>query len=211
MGFFIEYFRQYLLGRRFVVRSDHQSLIWLFRLKGPRGKIACWIEILSQYDFFIEYRPGHKQGHSDALSRCENPRDCDCSSQDMNEPLKCGPCKKCINRAQDMLHEGLMKEITENSEAENVTTANGKDADAEQVRAAKEEVEPQPVTSYQEDGNRRMTRQNAYTPWANGWSIAELQTLQLEDPDVGPILQAKLADKKPDSKEMVRKSPACRQ
>ena len=38
--FFIKYFRQYLLGRRFVVRSDHQSLVWLFRLKEPRGKIA---------------------------------------------------------------------------------------------------------------------------------------------------------------------------
>ena len=37
--YFIEYFRQYLLGRRFRVRSDHQALIWVFRLKEPRGKI----------------------------------------------------------------------------------------------------------------------------------------------------------------------------
>ena len=54
--YFIEYFRQYLLGRRFRVRSDHQSLVWLFQLKEPRGKIARWLEILSQYDFSIEYR-----------------------------------------------------------------------------------------------------------------------------------------------------------
>ena len=126
----------------------------------------------------------------------------------MNEPLKCGPSKKCIKMAQEMLHEGFVKEITENSEAKNATTVSDKDADAEQVRAAKQE--PQPGTSHQEDDNRRISRQSAYTPWANGWSTAELQTLQLEDPDVGPILQAKLADKKPDSKEMVRKSPACR-
>ena len=33
--YFIEYFRQYLLGRRFLVRSDHQSLVWLFQLKEP--------------------------------------------------------------------------------------------------------------------------------------------------------------------------------
>ena len=44
--YFIEYFRQYL----FLVRSDHQSLVWLFRLKEPRGKVARWIEILGQYD-----------------------------------------------------------------------------------------------------------------------------------------------------------------
>ena len=73
-----------------------------------------------------------------------------------------------------MLHEGFVKEITENSEAKNATTVSDKDADAEQVRAAKEE--PQPGTSHQEDGNRRMTRQSVYTPWANGWSTAELQT-----------------------------------
>ena len=36
--YFIEYFCQYLLGRKFFVRSDHQSLVWLFRLKEPRGK-----------------------------------------------------------------------------------------------------------------------------------------------------------------------------
>ena len=45
--FFIEYFRQYLLGRKFTIRTDHQALVWLFRLKEPRGKIARWIEILS--------------------------------------------------------------------------------------------------------------------------------------------------------------------
>ena len=38
--YFIEYFRQYLLGRRFKVRSDNQALVWLFRLKEPRGKIV---------------------------------------------------------------------------------------------------------------------------------------------------------------------------
>ena len=113
--FFIEYFRQYLFGRKFRVRTDHQALIWLFKLKEPQGKIARWIEILSHYDFSIEYCPGNKQAHCDALSRCENPRECDCPEQDTSEPLKCGPCKKCLKRAQDMLHEGILKDIASNS------------------------------------------------------------------------------------------------
>ena len=109
--YFIEYYRQYLLNRCFRVRTDNQALIWLFRLKEPRGKIAKWLEILSQYDFSIEYRPGKKQGHCDALSRCENPRDCECPKQDTSEPLQCGQCKKCLKRAQDRMHTSLYQEI----------------------------------------------------------------------------------------------------
>ena len=64
--------------------------------------------------------------------------------------------------------------------------------------------------SSQEDDNKRSKRQNSYTPWANGWTMVELQTLQLEDPAISPILRAKLTGEKPSSKEMVCKSPACR-
>lgn len=58
--YFVEYMysHQYLLGRRFIVRRDHQALVWLFKLREPKGRIARWIEILSQYDFSVEYRPG---------------------------------------------------------------------------------------------------------------------------------------------------------
>lgn len=119
--YFIEYFRQYLLGRRFLVRSDHQSLVWLFRLKEPRGKIARWIELLSQYGFAIQYRQGKKQLHCDVLSRCEDPRACDCPFQDTLEPLKCGPCKKCIKRAQDMMHVQVYKELMTMKTQSNVT------------------------------------------------------------------------------------------
>jgi len=38
--YFIEYYRQYLLGRKLCVRTDHQALIWLFSLKEPKGIIA---------------------------------------------------------------------------------------------------------------------------------------------------------------------------
>ena len=41
-----------------MVRSDHQSLVWLFKLKELRGKKARWIEIISQYDVTIQFMPG---------------------------------------------------------------------------------------------------------------------------------------------------------
>ena len=100
--YFIEYFRQYLLGRHFCVRSDHQALRWLFQLKEPKGRIARWLERLSAYDFSIEYRPGRKHNNADGLSRCPNPRDCKCADMDNMESLRCGPCARCKKRSEEM-------------------------------------------------------------------------------------------------------------
>lgn len=104
---FVEYYKQYLLGRHFVVRTDHQALKWLFSLKEPKNRIARWIEILSGYDFEIEYRPGVRHGNADGMSRCPNPRECLCDDDD--RPLKCGPCHKCKKRNEDM--EGSLRTV----------------------------------------------------------------------------------------------------
>ena len=111
--FFIEYFRQYLIGRRFIVRSDHQALKWLFSLKEPKGRIARWIEILSAFDFSVEYRAGKKHQNADALSRCPNVRECKCITGNVLE-LKCGPCRKCRKRTdQDQLEVSCCRQIKE--------------------------------------------------------------------------------------------------
>lgn len=71
--------KQYLFGREFIVRTDHRALVWLFSLKESKGRIARWIEIISQYNFSIQYRAGKKQDNADSLSRmCTNFRNCAC-------------------------------------------------------------------------------------------------------------------------------------
>ena len=201
--YFIEYFRQYLLGRRFLVRSDHQSLVWLFQLKEPRGKIARWIEILSQYDFAIQYRPGKKQPHCDALSRCENPRACDCPQQDTMEPLKCGPCRKCVKRAQDMVHEKLYKDLTTHESAlqQDTQTAKGVDELPEAV--------PGP-SSKPDSSDCTQPDPHLITSWFQGKSTAELRKLQENDSDIGPILRAFASERRPTNQEMSVMSPASR-
>ena len=47
--FFMEYNKHYLLGRQFVVRTDHQALKWLYSLREPKDRIARWLETLSAY------------------------------------------------------------------------------------------------------------------------------------------------------------------
>ena len=43
---FTRLFRHYLLGRRFVVRTDHNSLPWLFSFSYVEGQLARWQEEL---------------------------------------------------------------------------------------------------------------------------------------------------------------------
>ena len=46
---FTKHFRHYLLGNKFKVRTDHNSLIWLMRFKNIEGQLARWIEELQNY------------------------------------------------------------------------------------------------------------------------------------------------------------------
>ena len=66
---FLHYFRPYLLGRRFRLRTGHSSLLWLRRFKEPEGQLAHWLEQLEEYHFDIVHRQGKLHNNADALSR----------------------------------------------------------------------------------------------------------------------------------------------
>jgi len=67
--FFMKQFRQYLLGRPFRVRTDHAALQWLRRTPEPIGQQSRWLEVLEEFTFQVEHRPGRKHENADALSR----------------------------------------------------------------------------------------------------------------------------------------------
>ena len=66
--YFMEYYNHNQLGHHFRVMSDHEALKWLFSMKEPKHHIAQWIEVLSEFDFELEYHLGKKHGNADALS-----------------------------------------------------------------------------------------------------------------------------------------------
>lgn len=66
---FVKYFRLYLFGRQFKIRTDHASFIWLKRFKQPEGMVARWISVLDTYDYLIEHRKGSQHTNADVLSR----------------------------------------------------------------------------------------------------------------------------------------------
>ena len=91
---FTRHFRHCLLGRTFVIRTDHNSLTWLLNFKNIEGQLSRWIEELSQYNFVIQHRSGSKHLNADGLSRI--PEDLNtCSNYRPGIKLEDLPCNGC--------------------------------------------------------------------------------------------------------------------
>ena len=63
------HFRQYLLGRKFKIVTDHSALQWLYNFKDPDALTARWLEKLAAFNYEVVHRPGKSIGHADGLSR----------------------------------------------------------------------------------------------------------------------------------------------
>lgn len=64
-----KYFRPYLYGTKFSIKTDHQPLIWLNSLKEPSAKLQRWKIKLNEYDFDIKHIKGKENKVADFLSR----------------------------------------------------------------------------------------------------------------------------------------------
>lgn len=64
----VEHYRHFLAGRRFVLRTDHSALRYIFKKENPGAKVARWATYLLEYDFEIEYLKGELNA-ADSLSR----------------------------------------------------------------------------------------------------------------------------------------------
>jgi hypothetical protein len=65
----VRHWRPYLWGRRFVVRTDHQSLRFLLDQRLTTIPQHQWTSKLLGFDFVVEYKPGALNIVADALSR----------------------------------------------------------------------------------------------------------------------------------------------
>jgi hypothetical protein len=69
VGWATKYYRCYLFGKRFLVRTDHAALKFLCNFAENNSRLVRWSLRLSEFDFEIEHVPGSKIKHVDALSR----------------------------------------------------------------------------------------------------------------------------------------------
>ena len=65
----VKWFKSYIWGVKFVLRTDHSSLQCLFKQKEPDGMTFRTQQQLQEFDFEVSHRAGAKQGNADVLSR----------------------------------------------------------------------------------------------------------------------------------------------
>ena len=81
-----EFHKQFLLGREFILCTDHKPLTWMMTHRNPSMRLARWRVRLEHYTFRMEYRKGNQHGDADGLSRWPLP-DQDEEGEDDNDEI----------------------------------------------------------------------------------------------------------------------------
>ena len=176
---FARHFKHYLLGRRFTLRTDHNSLIWLMGFLNIEGQLARRIEELAVYNMEIVHRPGKDHVNADGLSRIPDPRvQCNyysygCDVQD----LPCGGCKYCVraNEQWDRFHDEV------------------------------DDIVPIATRHISQDESDTEPHEDA--TWVEKYTIQDLRKMQLEDDTTAHIIRWLEDDHKPSQAELVLASP----
>ena len=117
-----EYFREFLQGRKFVLRSDHNPLVWLRKMKEPKRPYSGWIIRLEQFEYKIVYRPGKDHINADFNSRIN-------STDEIADLLSVGtqtemstPAVKSVGLTADTSHTAAVNasELMDNPECNRV-------------------------------------------------------------------------------------------
>ena len=65
----INYFKPYIYGKHFLIKTDHRPLTYLFSMKNPTSKLTRMRLDLEEFDYTVEYLRGKNNYVADALSR----------------------------------------------------------------------------------------------------------------------------------------------
>ncbi|CAC5363264.1 Retrovirus-related Pol polyprotein from transposon 297 [Mytilus coruscus] len=182
--FFTKYFKHYLLGRKFLLRTDHGSLTWLQRFREPDGQIHRWIQQLSQFHLVIEHRPGNKHGNADAMSRLVT------SDGEI--------CKQCAMPWNYSYSGPVKSEIKEMKEGEVATLSDESENESERP----ERAGASPVRRGRKPNRPKQAKQKK-KPSSELDNLEFIRQQQEEDDVLKEILKLKLDDReKPEREEI---------
>jgi len=166
---FIKYYKHYLLGRRFMVRTDHAALQWLRKMPEPVGQQARWIGFLEEFTFDVVHRPGSRHQNADALSR---------------RPCRSGCCEEVAATVVEHGADGAGVTVSGDLWASTCDAAP-QNVEVEDTASL---IDPTPIATAD------VTATSAtHNPADLVWSKQELRAAQLADGDIN-IIRAWLAD-----------------
>ena len=104
---FVLKFKHYLIGTKFLVRTDHQALKWLLKWDSPNTSQYCvWRAELEVFDMTVEYRKGVEHINADAMSRLP-------------------PCEQCLLKHSDPKKKRNVKVYKEEELTTEMVTNDG--------------------------------------------------------------------------------------
>ena len=109
----VEAYRPYLVGKKFVIYTDHRALVWLKSAKHT-GRLERWALKLQEYDYDIKHRPGKSNFVADALSRIpyvdDKPSHADKVSENTSSPVTVNPEVSTITPGASPIADRLQPE-----------------------------------------------------------------------------------------------------
>ena len=190
--FFVKQYRHYLLGRRFLVRTDHSSLRWLLNFKDSEGLIGRWLMSLQNFNFEIEHRKGVLHTNADGLSRkiskarkrCGHTACPDCPGGVM--PEQALESVNVLTRGKSVKQCDASVQTDSDCHLSNVLPSVNSDGIPEVIREEPLDTEPEVEQLIEEEvvppGG------NFLSNWIDSWSPEQLRVLQAKDATIGRVL-----------------------
>lgn len=119
----IKYFRPYIYGKEFELKTDHQALKWLhtkYLGKDLNPRLQRWILSLGEYNFKIEYLKGKENYIADFLSRINTDEH---EINELSETINSGEERNQLLDAQpnnNLLNDNISMQATIHSQEEQV-------------------------------------------------------------------------------------------
>ena len=183
--FGLKRFRQYVLGRKLIVRSDHAALSHLRKTRDPVAQQARWLDYVEQFDIEVIYRSGPMHRNANALSRrpceergrceqCNRGRTADCheetgaSSDDETHQVAAVKTRRQLKRESDLA------ESSETATQHGDSSAPRPQVDSEvlPVNISTPTVGQPPENNVPDD-----------------WTSERLKRAQEADPEIQPVVQ----------------------
>ena len=195
-----EYFRQYLQGRKFILRTDHNPLVWLRGMREPKRPYSGWIVRLEQFEYQMQYRPGKDHINADFNSRVRPTEEQyglrSIGTQTDTRGSEHAANQKNMRQNLQISEVQQIGDLAESSSREVLTVSNGDDEDKELVDNADKHDAPQhaehgvPHDDVPQFYEHDAPQQNEHDITHHDAPSAQLmKDQQLQDKDIGPVVR----------------------